>query len=78
LPPSRYPQRAGLHRLLQRLDRPSGPWFGGAELRWLGPYPLLADNSLRSSGYKEVNLDVGYKINDRMKIELSIFNLFNS
>ncbi|HEY4040659.1 MAG TPA: TonB-dependent receptor plug domain-containing protein, partial [Rhodopila sp.] len=28
-----------------------GPWFGGAELRWLGPYPLLADNSLRSPGY---------------------------
>lgn len=55
-----------------------GPWFGGAELRWLGPYPLLADNSLTSPGYKEVNLTVGYKINERLKIELSIFNLFNS
>jgi hypothetical protein len=55
-----------------------GPWFGGAELRWLGPYPLLADNSLRSPGYKEVNVEVGYKINDKMKIQFSIFNLFNT
>jgi outer membrane receptor protein involved in Fe transport len=55
-----------------------GPWFGGAELRWLGPYPLLADNSLRSPGYKEVNLVVGYKINDHLKVQLSVFNLFNT
>jgi outer membrane receptor protein involved in Fe transport len=55
-----------------------GPWFGGAQLRWLGPYPLVDDNSLRSSGYKEVNLDVGYKINEKVKVQLSIFNLFNS
>lgn len=55
-----------------------GPWFGGIELRWLGGYPLVADNSLRSPGYKEVNLQVGYKINERMKLQLSIFNLFNS
>ena len=55
-----------------------GPWFGGAELRWLGSYPLVEDNSLRSSGYREVNLDVGYRLNDRMKIQLSVFNLFNT
>jgi outer membrane receptor protein involved in Fe transport len=55
-----------------------GPWFGGAELRWLGPYPLVADNSLSSPGYKEVNLDVGYKINERMRVRLSVFNLFNT
>jgi len=55
-----------------------GPWYGGIELRWLGPYPLLSDNSLRAAGYREVNLDVGYKINDHIKIQLSIFNLFNS
>jgi outer membrane receptor protein involved in Fe transport len=38
----------------------------------------VADNSLSSPGYKEVNLDVGYKINERMKVQLAIFNLFNS
>lgn len=55
-----------------------GPWYGGAEMRWLGPYPLLADNSLRSPGYQEVNVVVGYKISPKMKIQLNIFNLFNS
>ena len=55
-----------------------GPWYGGAEWRILGPYPLLADNSLRAHGYQEVNLVVGYRIDPRMKIQLSIFNLFNS
>ena len=55
-----------------------GPWFGGAELRWLGPYPLLADNSLRSLGYKEVNLVAGYKVNPRIKVQVSIYNLFNT
>jgi outer membrane receptor protein involved in Fe transport len=55
-----------------------GPWFGGAELRWLGPYPLLADNSLRSPGYREINLVVGYKITDKTKVQLSIYNLFNT
>lgn len=55
-----------------------GPWFGGVELRWLGGYPLVEDNSLRSDGYKEVNLVVGYKLNPRMKVQLSIFNLFNT
>jgi outer membrane receptor protein involved in Fe transport len=55
-----------------------GPWFAGVELRWLGPYPLVSDNSLRASGYREVNLDVGYRINEHIKIQLGIFNLFNS
>jgi hypothetical protein len=60
--------------LVDNLD----PWFGGAELRWLGPYPLLADNSLRSPGYQEVNLTVGYRISPKIRLQLGIFNLFNS
>jgi outer membrane receptor protein involved in Fe transport len=55
-----------------------GPWFGGIELRWLGPQPLVSDNSLRSPGYKEVNLEAGHKINEHLKIRLSVFNLFNT
>ncbi len=55
-----------------------GPWFGGAELRWLGGYPLVADNSLRSPGYRELNLDVGYRINRHMKVQLDVFNVFNT
>ncbi len=55
-----------------------GPWFGGVEMRWLGPQPLIEDNSLTTPGYKEVNLSVGYKINERMQVMLNVFNLFNT
>lgn len=53
-------------------------WYGGLQLRWLGPYALIEDNSLRSSGYKEVNINVGYRFTPRLKLELNIFNLTNS
>lgn len=55
-----------------------GPWFGGLQVRWLGGYPLLEDNSLRAKGYREVNLDVGYRFTKRLKLTVSIFNLTNA
>ncbi len=55
-----------------------GPWYGGLETRVLGPHPLIDSNTERARGYIEVNLDAGYKINDRLKVQLGIFNLFNS
>lgn len=55
-----------------------GPWFGGLQVRWLGGYPLLEDNSLRSKGYREVNLDFGYRFSKKLKLTVSLFNLTNS
>ena len=56
-----------------------GPWFGGLEERILGPYPLTdGPSSPGSDGYKETNIDVGYKLTDKIKLQLSIYNLFNS
>jgi len=56
-----------------------GPWFGGLEERILGPYPLTdGPSSPGSDGYKETNLDVGYKVTDKVKLQLSIYNLLNS
>jgi len=55
-----------------------GPWFGGAEMRILGPYPLLdGPANPRGSGYTETNIDIGYKFTDTLKVQLAIFNLFN-
>jgi outer membrane receptor protein involved in Fe transport len=55
-----------------------GPWFGGAEMRILGPYPLTDGPAKpRGSGYTETNIDVGYKLTERLKLQVSIFNLFN-
>lgn len=55
-----------------------GPWYGGLQVRWLGGYPLVEDNSLRSNGYQEVNMTLGYRFNKTIKLEASVFNVFNT
>jgi TonB-dependent receptor-like protein len=56
-----------------------GPWFGGLQWRKLGGYPISdGEQYPEDPGYSEVNLDAGYKINAHLKVQLSIFNLFNT
>jgi outer membrane receptor protein involved in Fe transport len=54
-----------------------GNWFGGAEVRILGAYPLTPDNSQRDAGYSEVNLSAGYKFTKSLKAQIEIFNAFD-
>ncbi len=56
-----------------------GPWFGSLQWRALGSYPVSdGDKFPRDKGYSEVNLDLGYRVNPRLKVQASIFNLLNS
>jgi hypothetical protein len=55
-----------------------GPWFGGLEFRDLGPHALTSDNLHRSAGYREVNLNLGYKLTPKLRVQLDVFNLFDS
>ena len=56
-----------------------GPWFGGLQWRKLGAYPISdGDEEPKDKGYSEINLNVGYTINDRLKAELQVFNLADS
>ena len=55
-----------------------GPWFGAVEFRDLGAHALTPDNAVRSAGYRELNLDVGYRFSDRLKVQLDVFNVTNS
>ena len=55
-----------------------GPWYGGLQVRWLGGYPLVEDNSLRSKGYQELNLNIGYCFTKNLKLEANVFNVFNT
>jgi outer membrane receptor protein involved in Fe transport len=55
-----------------------GPWFGAVEFRDLGEHALIPDNSVRSAGYKEVNLNIGYKVNERLRVQLDVFNVTNA
>ena len=52
-------------------------WFGAAKLRYFGPRPLVEDNSVRSSGTTLVNARLGYRFENKMRIQFDAFNLFN-
>ena len=56
-----------------------GPWFGGVQWRRLGAYPISdGDRAPEDKGYSEVNLDVGYKVTPKLKLQIGVFNLLNS
>ena len=56
-----------------------GAWFGGLQWRRLGPYPIMRRPAFpEDSGYSEFNLDAGYKLNSNLKLQLSLYNLFNT
>ena len=56
-----------------------GPWFGGLQWRKLGAFPINdGEKYPEDPGYSEFNLDAGYKINTHIKVQLSIYNLFNT
>jgi outer membrane receptor protein involved in Fe transport len=54
-----------------------GPWFGALRFRYFGPRPLIEDNSLRSAGSALTNLRLGYKLDQRTRLTLDIYNLFD-
>ena len=55
-----------------------GPWFGGLEVRSLGPHPLTDDDVQKARGYTEVNFDVGFHVTKSLTIQLNVFNLFDT
>ena len=43
------------------------------------PHPISdGDTEPQDKGYSEINLSVGYTVNDRLKAELQVFNLGDS
>jgi outer membrane receptor protein involved in Fe transport len=56
-----------------------GPWFGGLQWRALGKYPINdGEKDPQDKGYSEVNADIGYKVNPHLRLQLSVFNLFDT
>jgi len=54
-----------------------GPWFGQLQWRYLGPRPLVEDNSQRSKATALAYLRVGYRVNRNVRLALDVFNLFD-
>jgi outer membrane receptor protein involved in Fe transport len=57
--------------------RDLGPWSASLQLRYLGPGPLIEDNSVRSHSSALTNLRVGRKLGSNAEITLDVFNLFD-
>lgn len=54
-----------------------GPYYGGLQLRYFGPRPLIEDNSVRSKSTSTLNGRIGYKISRKVRIALEGYNLTN-
>jgi outer membrane cobalamin receptor len=57
--------------------RPLHGWSGGLQYRYFGAHPLVEDNSVRSRGDQEWNLDARYALASGWAFGFSVFNLFN-
>ena len=55
-----------------------GRWSGSLQLRYVSPYPLIEDNSVRSDPSTIVNMRIGYKFNQTWNAHFDVLNLFNS
>jgi outer membrane receptor protein involved in Fe transport len=54
-----------------------GRWSGQFQLRYFGPRPLVEDNSQRSRSTTLAYLRIGYRMDERWKLALDVFNLFD-
>jgi outer membrane receptor protein involved in Fe transport len=52
--------------------------FGSVRWRYFGPRPLVEDNSVRSRSTSLVNLEVGYRFSNSLRLAVDVFNLFNA
>ncbi len=53
-------------------------WSAGLRIRYLGAAPLIEDNSIRSEPTTVVNLEAGYRIVEGARLEVGVYNLFDS
>ena len=54
-----------------------GSWSGGLEYRYLGAFPLSADNQVKGHGYGEWNADAHYAFVNGWGAALGIYNVLN-
>jgi outer membrane receptor protein involved in Fe transport len=52
-------------------------WSGGLQYRYLGKYPLSADDAVQGSGYGEWNGDVHYQFAGGWSAALGLYNILN-
>lgn len=59
------------------LGEPTG-WFGGLRCRYFGARPLIENGSVSCSPTSLFNARLGYVFDNRLKLQLDGFNIFNT
>ena len=54
-----------------------GPWEVSARLRYLGPYPLVSDDSQRAAADEELNIRSAYSIGSHLQLYGELLNALN-
>jgi len=57
---------------------PRQPIFGGLRVRHFGPRPLIEDASVNSASTTLWNGEAGYRLSNRARLVLEVFNLFDA
>jgi len=55
-----------------------GPWSGAVFMRYIGAYPLVESNAVRSQASTVFDAQVGYEIARNTRLRLDVFNLFDA
>jgi outer membrane receptor protein involved in Fe transport len=55
-----------------------GPWSASLYARYFGPRPLVEDDSVRSTASTIFNAYVSYRLTQKARLSLDVFNLFNA
>jgi TonB dependent receptor len=53
-------------------------WFGTAKYRYISPRPLTQDGYFNSPAIGTMNVRAGYRWKEGWKLQLDVFNMFNS
>ena len=51
---------------------------GSIRMRYFGPRPLIENDSVRSNATRLLNLQAGYRLSQRMKLTVDVFNVLNA
>ncbi|HUK35825.1 MAG TPA: TonB-dependent receptor, partial [Vicinamibacterales bacterium] len=53
-------------------------WSGGVRWRYFGPRPLIEDASVQSRATSLMSLNAGYRLAEKLRLNVEVFNLFNA
>jgi hypothetical protein len=74
---NRIPNAVGRVALFRAAIHDLGPWAAGIETRYIGPYPLTQDGSLKAPSAIVTNLRVQREISKYLAVSLDALNVFN-